>query len=71
MKVFNHCVVEGNLLTAQAELTCLECMAAAYDDENVDTPPPLFWFGLSMILKHIEDEVKDAYDEVTGKNKEE
>jgi hypothetical protein len=61
---------DGYLYRAQAALSCLGHIACFYD-ENADTPPELFGFGLSVILGYIEGDVTEAYNEITKKPKEE
>jgi hypothetical protein len=60
---------DGYLYRAQAALSCLGHIAAFYD-ENADTPPELFGFGLSVILGHIEGDVTAAYSVLTNTSKE-
>ena len=59
--------VDGHLDSAQAALCCLGYLAAFYD-ERADAPPEGFFTGLSVILGHIEDEVREAYDKITAEN---
>ena len=57
---------DGPLYRAQAALSCLQYFACYLESES-GSPPDDFGFGLSVILAHIEDDVREAYDIVTGK----
>jgi hypothetical protein len=56
--------IDGYLYRAQAALSALGHIACFYDEE-ADTPPSDFGFGLSVILGHIQDDVTAAYNELT------
>jgi hypothetical protein len=57
---------DGYLYRAQAALSALGHITCFYDEE-ADTPPQDFGFGLSVILSHIEDDVKAAYNKLAKK----
>jgi hypothetical protein len=56
--------IDGYLYRAQAALSALGHITCFYDEE-ADTPPNDFGFGLSVILSHIQDDVTAAYNELT------
>jgi hypothetical protein len=56
---------DGYLHRAQAALSCLGHLACFYED-GADTLPADFGFGLSVILSDIEDDVKNAYNQLTN-----
>jgi hypothetical protein len=56
--------IDSYLYRAQAALSALAHITCFYD-EDADTPPKNFGLGLSVILSHIEDEVRAAYNEYT------
>ena len=60
---------DGYLYRAQAALSCLGHIACFYG-EDADTPPSNFGLGLSVILGYIEADVTNAYNGLTGKDKE-
>ena len=53
----------GNLYRARAALSFLEHITTYYSDE-ADTPPSDFGFGLSTILRYIEDEIIAAENQI-------
>jgi hypothetical protein len=60
---------ESYLDRAQAALSCLGYFAA-YLEEEADTLPACFGFGLSVILKYIEDDVTGAHEAISVNTKE-
>jgi hypothetical protein len=56
----------GYLYRAQAALSFLGHIACFYD-EDADTPPTDFGFGLSVILNSIEADIRSAYEGITKK----
>jgi hypothetical protein len=54
--------IESNLYTAQAALAALGHIARYYINTGI-IPPEDFGFGLSVILGHIEDDIRTAYSE--------
>jgi hypothetical protein len=61
--------VDGYLYRAQAALSALGYFTC-YCSEDADMPPEDCGFGLSVILSHIEDDVRAAYNEITKPKKE-
>jgi hypothetical protein len=62
----------GNLYLARSALAFLEHIITYYNSDEADTPPNDFGFGLSTILRYIEDEIIAAENQIEewGKRKE-
>ena len=56
---------DGPLHRAQSALSCLQYFACYCADES-GAPPEDFSFGLSVILGHIEGDVRQAHSLITG-----
>ena len=59
---------DGPLYRAQAALSCLQYFTCYLSAAEADMPPSDFGFGLSVILSSIEDDVREAYGIITGRN---
>jgi len=52
------------------QLDCLEHLTINFSEEHANAPPDDFWFGFSIILWHINDNIKSAIEKFEKKDKE-